>query len=103
MAEVNKQVLPRGLEIEIRSMSIDDIDDCRDSIKVTFSDGSPSGVGRVHSSRTKWLRKGLIRVDEWFSKNGEGPPDEILKRLDEGDREKAAALIQDAQVVLKKS
>ena len=102
MAVGIKRTLPSGVEIEIREMSVDDIDECKDFITVSFEDGKPQSITNVNKSRTLWLRKGLSAVGEWKSKNGACPPDEFLKTMDEDDRQKALNLIQDAQVVTKK-
>ena len=97
-----KRCLPSGIDIEIKDMSIDDIDFCKDSVKVAFDNGQPVAVNGVNASRTLWLRKGLVRIDDSYSKNGEGPPDSALKLLTEDDKIKAAELIQKAQVVDRK-
>ena len=102
MAETVKKVLPSGISIEIRIMSIDDVDDCKDLISVSFADGQPSGISYVNKARTNWLRKGLSSVADWKSKNGEAPPDDILRLLSEEDRAKAVELIQECQIVTKK-
>ena len=102
MAETVKKILPSGVNVEIRIMSIDDVDDCKDLIRVSFTEGQPSGIAHVNKARTNWLRKGLSAVGDWKSKNGEAPSDDVIRQLSEDDRAKAAELIQECQVVTKK-
>ena len=99
---LKKTTLPSGLVVEIRALSIDDMDECKDTINVLFKDGAPSGVTNVNKGRTLWLRKGLCAIGDWKSTNGECPPDSVLIQLDDEDRIKASDLIQEAQSVSKK-
>lgn len=100
MAET--KTLKSGIVITIKDMSIDEMDECRDSIDVTFSDGQPSGIKNVNKTRTKWLRAGLSAIGEWKATGDETPPDSALKQLSDEDKQEASELIQAAQVVTKK-
>tara|TARA_Y100001951_G_scaffold91474_1_gene85478 strand:- start:2984 stop:3313 length:330 start_codon:yes stop_codon:yes gene_type:complete len=100
MAEI--KTLKSGITITIKDMSIDEMDDCRDSIDITFADGQPSSIKNVNKTRTKWLRAGLSGIGDWKAVNGEMPPDSALKQLTDEDKQEASDLIQAAQVVTRK-
>ena len=99
-----KDKLSSGREIVIKEMSIDDIDECKDSLEIIFKD-----EGRVvrgaSKARTKWIRKGLQGGD-FKSKDGKGKyegtktkivPDYVIKQLKDTEIDECAMKIQEAQ------
>tara|TARA_Y100000593_G_scaffold36324_1_gene70719 strand:- start:12543 stop:12848 length:306 start_codon:yes stop_codon:yes gene_type:complete len=85
-------------KVELREMSIDDIDTCTDIATYHESkDGSyVSGLAR---SRTAWLRRGIKGGDfKGFKKDNNGyPADSVLKQLNETEKNELVNLIQGYQ------
>ena len=99
-----KDKLSSGREIIIREMSIDDIDECKDSLEVIFADKGRIVKG-ASRARTKWIRAGLQGGD-FKSKDGkkkyEGNrnktvPDYVIKQLNDSEIDECAMKIQEAQ------
>ena len=99
-----KDKLSSGSEILIKEMSIDDIDECKDSLEIVFTD-----TGRVvrggSKARTRWIRKGLQGGD-FKNKDGKGKyegsrsktvPDFVIKQLNDDELDECAMKIQEAQ------
>ena len=99
-----KDKLSSGREIIIKEMSIDDIDECKDTLEIIFKDTGRLVKG-ASKARTKWIRKGLQGGD--FKKEDgkskfEGSktkvvPDFVIKQLNDEELDECAMKIQEAQ------
>ena len=90
--------LSSGRKVLIKDMSIDAIDACKDSMRISFSAGVASSVSGVNASRTLWIRKGLAGGDfktKW-NKNTI-VPDKALKELKPEEYQELSEKIQEAQ------
>ena len=92
--------LSSGRKIELKEMSIDEVDFCSDIAEVVYNDsGDVSTVRGVSKSRTAWLRRGVSGGDfKNFSVNAKGlVGDTALKELNEAEKNELVALIQNYQ------
>ena len=90
--------LKSGRNVLIKDMSLDDIDDCKDTLDIEFSDGQALHKRNVNKARTKWIRKGLGGGDfKNWKPNGANAPDSVIKQLSNSELEELHAIIQEAQ------
>ena len=95
-----KVELSSGRKIELKQMSIDDIDFCSDITHVVYDDsGDAAGIKGVSKARTAWLRHGIAGGDfKGFSVNAKGlVEDPALKELNEAEKNEILGLIQEYQ------
>lgn len=88
-------------KVELKEMSIDDIDICNDlTILKNDEDGKPYVIG-MSKARTAWLRRGIKGGDfKAFKLNAEGfTDDSVLKQLTEAEKNELLPLIQEAQTL----
>ena len=90
--------LQSGRMVKIKDMSLNDIDNCKDTLKIEFEDGKAKAINNVNKARTKWIRKGLGGGDfnNW-EPNGKDTPDNVIKQLSDEEQAELHGLIQDAQ------
>ena len=93
-----EKTLKTGRKVLIKDMSLDDIDDCKDTVRIEFVDGQAQHIGGVNKARTKWIRMGLGggNFKNW-KPNGGNAPDDVIKQLSDDEREELHALILEAQ------
>ena len=99
MAKKNVE-LKSGRKIQLKDMSIDDVDFCSDIAEILYNEaGEVSTVKGVSKSRTAWLRRGIAGGDfKDFSLNGKGlVGDSVLKELNEAEKNELMGLIQGYQ------
>ena len=99
MAKKNVE-LKSGRKIQLKDMSIDDVDFCSDIAEILYNDaGEVSTVRGVSKSRTAWLRRGIAGGDfKDFSLNGKGlVGDSVLKELNEAEKNELMGMIQGYQ------
>ena len=99
MAKKNVE-LSSGRKIELKEMSIDDVDLCSDIAEIIYNEaGEVSTVRGVSKSRTAWLRRGIAGGDfKDFSLNGKGlVGDTVLKELNDAEKNELMNLIQGYQ------
>ena len=92
--------LKTGRKIQLKEMSIDDVDFCSDIAEIVYNEaGDVSTVRGVSKSRTAWLRRGITGGDfKDFSLNGKGlVGDTVLKELNEAEKNELMGLIQGYQ------
>tara|TARA_Y100000593_G_scaffold34762_1_gene68244 strand:+ start:6727 stop:7035 length:309 start_codon:yes stop_codon:yes gene_type:complete len=95
-----KVELSSGRKIELKEMSIDEVDFCSDVAEIVYNDsGDVSTVKGVSKSRTAWLRRGISGGDfKDFSVNAKGlVGDTALKELNEAEKNELMVLIQNYQ------
>ena len=99
MSKIEKK-LKSGRKIEIAEMSLDRMDESKDSARIIFQDGQASSITGTNKAKTMWLRFGLAGGD-FKTKNAKPKneifPDRAIKELSDEEREEAIALIQEAQ------
>jgi len=85
-------------KVELKEMSIDDIDICNDlTILKNDEDGKPYVIG-MSKARTAWLRKGIAGGDFKAFKVEDGVvTDKCLKQLTEDEKNELLPLIQEYQ------
>ena len=86
-------------KVELKEMSIDEMDFCSDqTIVIAAEDGSPSVYG-MSRARTAWLRRGIKGGDfKSFKTDINGyPADSVLKELNEDEKNELAQKIQEYQ------
>tara|TARA_R100000152_G_C6779677_1_gene211539 strand:+ start:1341 stop:1646 length:306 start_codon:yes stop_codon:yes gene_type:complete len=86
-------------KVEIREMSIDDIDYCEDQYSYTVSDNNVRGLVNLARSRTAWLRHGICGGSfKDYKENFKGHPDDsVLKQLTATEKEELHFLIKEYQ------
>ena len=99
MAKKNVE-LASGRKIQLKEMSLDDVDFCSDIAEVLYNEaGEVSTVRGVSKSRTAWLRRGIAGGDfKDFSLNAKGlVGDTALKELNEAEKNELMLLVQGYQ------
>jgi hypothetical protein len=99
MAKKNVE-LKSGRKIQLKEMSIDDVDFCSDIAEIIYNEaGEVSTVRGVSKSRTAWLRRGIAGGDfKDFSLNGKSlVGDSVLRELNEVEKNELMVLIQGYQ------
>ena len=99
-----KDKLSSGREIIIKEMSMDDIDECKDTLTIIFATEGRIVRG-ASKARTNWIRKGL-QGGSFKDKDGKGKyqgtrtktiPDFVIKQLKDNEIDECAMKIQEAQ------
>ena len=85
-------------KVELKEMSIDDIDLCNDiTVLKSSEDGKPYITG-MSKSRTAWLRRGIVGGDfKAFKLENDLVVDKVLKQLTEVEKNELLPLIQGNQ------
>ena len=99
MAKKNVE-LSSGRKIQLKEMSLDDVDFCSDIAEVLYNEaGEVSTVRGVSKPRTAWLRRGIAGGDfKDFSLNAKGlVGDTALKELNEAEKNELMLLVQGYQ------
>ena len=86
-------------KIELKEMSIDDIDFCNDTTILKSDEEGNSYIVGVSKSRTAWLRRGIKGGDfKSFKLDDNGlVQDNCLKQLTEDEKNELIQLIQEHQ------
>ena len=85
-------------KVELREMSIDDVDYCNDiTILQTGENGKPFIIG-MSKARTAWLRRGIKGGDfKAFKVDNGVVSDSVLKQLNDDDKNELVKAIQEYQ------
>lgn len=88
-------------EVEIRDMSIDEIDFCNDVAILRSDDNGDAYVTGLAKSRTAWLRKGINGgTFDKFTKDPTGDiSDSVIKQLNDTEKNELVVAIQKYQEV----
>ena len=86
-------------KVELREMSIDEMDYCNDVPVVNYKNSKVSHVQYLSKSRTAWLRRGIKGGDfKSFKVDSDGYPiDNVLKQLTEVEKNELVIKIQGYQ------
>ena len=92
--------LKSGRKVQIKQMSVDQIDECTDIPEIIFEDGSIKTIKNSSKARTQWIRYGLAGGDfkKYNETNGK-PTDDVIKQLTHEEKDDLMALIQDTQTL----
>jgi len=86
-------------KVDIKEMTIDEVDECQDMLITDMKDGVITNVRNMSKARTAWLRKGIAGGDfKAFKKESNGDvSDSVLKQLTEDEKNELSLLIQEHQ------
>ena len=85
-------------KVELKEMSIDDIDFCNDMTTLRQGEGGDSYITGLSKSRTAWLRRGISGGDFKSFKIENGVvSDSVLKQLTDDEKNELVQAIQEYQ------
>ena len=86
-------------KVELKEMSIDEVDFCQDLAVMKYENGEVSHVSGLSKTRTAWLRRGIKGGDfKSFETDIDGYlKDSVLKQLTEQEKNELVKLIQEYQ------
>ena len=86
-------------KIDLKEMSIDEVDFCNDLAVMKYDGGEISHISGLSKTRTAWLRRGIAGGDfKSFKKDVNGyPEDSVLKQMNEEEKNELVQLIQEYQ------
>tara|TARA_Y100000593_G_C4289914_1_gene327701 strand:+ start:526 stop:834 length:309 start_codon:yes stop_codon:yes gene_type:complete len=86
-------------KVELKEMTIDEIDFCQDIPVIKYEEGKVSHVVGLSKSRTAWLRRGIGGGDFKDFKVGSNgyPLDSVIKELTDTEKNELMAEIQGYQ------
>ena len=92
--------LKSGRKVQIKSMSVDQMDECTDIPEVIFEGGSIKTIKNSSKARTQWIRYGLGGGDfkKYEEKDGIAT-DSVIKQMNLEEKDELMSLIQDAQTL----
>jgi len=92
--------LKSGRKVQVKQMSVDQIDECTDIPEIIFEDGSIKTIKNSSKARTQWIRYGLGGGDfkEYNEVSGR-PTDNVIKQLTLEEKDELMTLIQDVQTL----
>ena len=92
--------LKSGRKVKIKSMSVDQIDECTDLPEVIFEGGSVKTILNSSKARTLWIRYGLAGGDfKDYKEINCIATDRVIKQMNLEEKDELMTLIQDAQVL----
>lgn len=86
-------------KVELKEMSIDDIDFCNDLTIYKYEDNKLSHMAGLSKTRTAWIRRGICGGDfKKFETDIDGyPTDKVIKELTEEERNELFQLVKEYQ------
>ena len=86
-------------KVELKMMSVDDVDTCNDIIAVTTDESNNTVLRGLNRSRTAWLRRGILGGDFKSTPIMQGGflSDICIRELTEDEKNELNTLIQDHQ------
>jgi len=92
--------LKSGRRVKIKSMSVDQIDECTDIPEVIFEGGTIKTILNSSKARTQWIRYGLAGGDFKDYKEESGVVvDAVIKQMNLEEKDELMVIIQNAQVL----
>ena len=92
--------LKSGRKVKIRSMTVDQIDECTDIPEVIFDGGSIKTIRNSSKARSQWIRYGLGGGDFKDYKEINGiVVDSVIKQMTLEDKDDLMTVIQDVQTL----
>ena len=91
--------LSSGRKVKIKQLTIDEMDECRDTQKIIFKDDATI-LTDTNKARTKWIRKGLAGGEfKNFKSDNNEPVDGVLKQLDNAEMDELVKIIQEVNTL----
>jgi len=85
-------------KVELKEMSIDEIDLCNDMTTLRQSEDGESYITGLSKSRTAWLRRGISGGDfKAFKVDNGAVTDSVLKQLNDDEKNEIVKAIQEYQ------
>ena len=78
--------LKSGVEIELKEMSVDDIDFCNDLPQMRYEGNEIVAITNLAKARTAWIRKGV-----------KGADDDFIKALSDDEKNELSLAVQEFQ------
>ena len=78
--------LKSGVEVELREMSVDDIDFCNDLPQMRYEGNEIVAITNLAKARTAWIRKGV-----------KGADDDFIKVLSDDEKNELSLAVQEFQ------
>ena len=78
--------LKSGIEIELKEMSVDDIDFCNDLPQMRYEGNEIVAITNLAKARTAWIRKGV-----------KGADDDFIKALSDDEKNELSLAVQEFQ------
>ena len=91
-----KKTLETGRKIEVKEMSIDDVDFCNDLQRISQEKDGNISIYGINRSNTAWIRKGLGGGDFKTEING-SVPDSVIRELSEDEKIELVGYIKEYQ------
>ena len=92
--------LKSGRKVKIRSMTVDQIDECTDIPEVIFDGGSIKTIRNSSKARSQWIRYGLGGGDFKDYKEVNGiAADSVIKQMTLEEKDDLMTVIQDVQTL----
>ena len=92
--------LKSGRKVKIRSMTVDQIDECTDIPEVIFDGGSIKTIRNSSKARSQWIRDGLGGGDFKDYKEIIGiVVDSVIKQMTLEEKDDLMTVIQDVQTL----
>jgi len=92
--------LKSGRKVILKSMSVDQMDECTDIPEIVFKEGAITSIKNSSKARTQWIRYGLGGGDfkNYLEVNGM-PVDDVIKQMTLEEKDELMALIQEDQTL----
>lgn len=78
--------LKSGIKVELKEMSVDDIDFCNDLPQMRYEGNEIVAITNLAKARTAWIRKGV-----------KGADDKFIKGLSDDDKNELSLAVQEFQ------
>jgi len=78
--------LKSGVEVELKEMSVDDIDFCNDLPQMRYEGNEIVAITNLAKARTAWIRKGV-----------KGADDDFIKALSDNEKNELSLAVQEFQ------
>tara|TARA_R110000803_G_scaffold39530_2_gene85269 strand:+ start:5045 stop:5299 length:255 start_codon:yes stop_codon:yes gene_type:complete len=78
--------LKSGVEVELREMSVDDIDFCNDLPQMRYEGNEIVAITNLAKARTAWIRKGV-----------KGADDSLIKAFSDDEKNELSLAVQEFQ------
>ena len=97
---MTEKKLKSGRKVKIKSMSVDQMDECTDIPEIIFQGGSIKTIRNSSKARTEWIRCGLGGGDfkKYEEKDGVAT-DSVIKQMNLEEKDELMSLIQDVQTL----
>ena len=97
---MTEKKLKSGRKVQIKSMTVDQMDECTDIPEILFSDGAISTIKNSSKARTQWIRYGLGGGDfKNYKEVNNQPTDDVIKQMTLAEKDELMSHIQDAQTL----